>query len=376
MLQPLDEHYGYLADRVKLARYRAAIERLIKPGHIVMDLGCGSGVLGLLALEAGAGKVLFVEKGAIIEVAEQAVARAGLADRAGFFRADSFELGVPELADVILCDHVGYFGFDYGILALLADARARFLAPGGRIVPAAIDLKLAPVETENGRQLVARWRNGNVPAAFAWVGAAVANSKHGIEVPGEALLAEPATLATLDPSAGAGDFLSWRAVFECTRGGTLDGLLGWFDAELCGDIRMTNSPLAAERLQRSQAFLPLDAPVAVRAGEAIEVTVMTRHPDHLVAWSVSLPAQDRRFQQTTFNGLLLDAEALDRSRPDRVARLNGHGRARQAVLACCDGTRTVAEVEALVRERHPDLFPSARATEKFVRKVLAWDTSE
>ena len=35
---------------------------------------------------------------------------------------------------------------------------------------------------------------------------------------------------------------------------------------------------------------------------------------------------------------------------------------------------TSAEIEALVRREHPDLLPSERATENYIRKVLAWDT--
>ncbi len=206
MSESLDEHYGYLADRVKLERYRAAIERLVQPGHVVMDLGCGSGVLGLMALRAGAGKVLFVDQSAIIEVARQTTARAGFAGRAEFFLANSFELDLRERADIIVCDHVGYFGFDYSILALLADARQRFLKPGGILVPAAVDLALAPVEAESGRELVARWRNGAVPDDYAWVGASAANTKHAIEATAENLLADAATLATLEPGAGVAEY--------------------------------------------------------------------------------------------------------------------------------------------------------------------------
>ena len=81
MTDPLDEHYGYLFDRVKLERYESAIERAVRPGDVVMDLGCGSGLLGLMALRAGAEKVLFVEEGAIIEVARRTVAESGFAER-------------------------------------------------------------------------------------------------------------------------------------------------------------------------------------------------------------------------------------------------------------------------------------------------------
>lgn len=376
MSKSLNEHYGYLADRVKLERYRAAIEHLVKPGNVVMDLGCGSGVLGLVALRAGAARVIFIDESAIIEVARQTVARAGFAGRAEFFRANSFELDLPQAADVIVCDHVGYFGFDYGLLTLLADARQRFLKPGGTLVPAGIDIRLAPVEAEKARELVGRWRNGAVPDDFAWVGASAANTQHGIEATAGDLLAEPVTLASFETGANIPDFLSWQADFECTRSGTLDGLLGWFDARLYADITMTNSPLAAERLQRSQAFLPLDEPLAVREGEPLRTTVMARHDDHILAWTVSLPDQDRRFSLTTFNGLLLDDDALARSQPDRVARLNERGRAHQVVLSYCDGTRTVAEVESLVFREHPDLLPSMRAVQELVRSVLRWDTGK
>ena len=118
-MNPLDEHYGYLADRVKLERYRSAIERLVKPGHVVMDLGCGSGVLGLMALRAGADKVVFVDEGAIIEVARQTIARSGFASVPSFSTRIRSSSTCRERADIIVCDHVGYFGFDYSILAML-----------------------------------------------------------------------------------------------------------------------------------------------------------------------------------------------------------------------------------------------------------------
>ena len=35
MLDPLEEHYGYVSDRVKLASYQVAIEQVMRPDHIV-----------------------------------------------------------------------------------------------------------------------------------------------------------------------------------------------------------------------------------------------------------------------------------------------------------------------------------------------------
>jgi protein arginine N-methyltransferase 1 len=376
MAKALEEHYDYLADRVKLEKYQAVIDRLVQPHHDVLDLGCGSGLLGLMALRAGARKVLFVEEAAIIDVARQTVGRAGLTEKAEFFQANSFELSLPERVDLVICDHVGYFGFDYNILSLLADARQRFLKPDGIVVPAQIELQCAPVESESCRDLVGRWADGSVPDDFAWLATPSANTKHALQLAEKDLLAGAANLATIDLGAEASAYLSWNAEFDCTRNGILDGVAGWFDCRLLDDIHMTNSPALPEAIDRPQAFLPLDAPVAVRAGEHIRATIMVRHLDSVLGWTIELPDADKRFAHTTFNGELLDENALRRARPDRVARLNEHGKARQIVLSYCDGERTVADVQELVGREHPDLFPSAQALSSFVTQVLSWDTDE
>ena len=370
----LEEHYSYLADRLKVQRYRAAIEKAIEPGQVVLDLGCGSGLLGMMALRAGASKVVFVEEGSAIEIARRSVAEAGFTDRAEFFQSNSFSLALPERVDVIVCDHVGYFGFDYGILALLADARQRFLKPGGVIIPAEITIQLGLAEAEAARNLVSRWRSEPIPAEFHWVSIASANAKHAVNLKSEHLVSSVVDADTLVLGNASAEFLTWSADFTASRDATLDGLLGWFDCQLHGDTRMTNSPAVDDALERPQAFLPLEEPVLVSTGEPVNVTVMVRPVDHVIAWVVEVRGQ--RHALTTFNGLLLDNAALYRGRPDRVAHLNSRGLARQIVLSYCDGQRTVAEVESVVLQAHPDLFPTPHAARSFVRNVLASDTDE
>ena len=369
------EHYEYLADRTKLARYEAALAACIRPGQVVVDLGCGTGVLGLMALGAGAGKVFFIDHGAVIEVARRTVADAGFSDRCAFFEASSYTVELPEPADVVVCDHVGYFGFDYGVLEVFADARQRFLKAGGLLLPSSLDLWLAPVHSGQSRRPVDRWADGSIPASFGWMSAIAAHTKHSARLAADELLAEPAKLATFELGAEVSAFHSWNASFTVARDGSLDGLAGWFDACLYEDVRMTNSPLASARLNRPQAFLPLEAPVAVRAGDLVEATVMVRPEDSIIAWVIELPGSGQRFELNTFNGMALDRAAIDRVQPNRLARINREGRARQVVLSYCDGKRTVCEVQRLVLEQHPDLFPSPKATRNFISRVLACDTS-
>ena len=60
------------------------------------DVGCGSAVLGLLCLQAGAGHVDAVDSTAAIEIARQSLTRAGWGDKASFIHGKSFQVDLPE----------------------------------------------------------------------------------------------------------------------------------------------------------------------------------------------------------------------------------------------------------------------------------------
>ena len=72
----LEEHLGYVNDRIRLEQFREAIAHVIRPGDCVADIGCGSGVLGLMCLQAGAAQVCAIESTAMIEVARVSISRA------------------------------------------------------------------------------------------------------------------------------------------------------------------------------------------------------------------------------------------------------------------------------------------------------------
>ena len=370
----LSEHLGYVADRARLEAFRDAIARTLKPGDRVADIGCGTGVLGLLCLQAGAAHVFAIDSTPMIEVARQTMTRAGLADRCTFVHAQSQRASLPESVDVLICDHVGYFGFDYGVVHMVQDARRRFLAPGGRMIPRRIRLEIAAVESTAARRKVDRWHAEGVPPEFHWLRHPAANSKYAVELKRDALLGPPAALGDLDLRADNPEFSRWTATLRIERDGTLHGLAGWFDCELADHVRMTNSPLADRAIDRSQAFLPVEEPVPVRAGDLVNVTVMARPDEHLIAWIVAIPARGVRASHSTWPAMPTLPADLVRTRPDHVPRLSEEGRARVVVLGYCDGQRTVKDIEQAMLRDHPDLFPSPAETAKFVAQVLGRDT--
>lgn len=370
----LQEHLSYVADPVRLEHFRAAIGKVVKRGDSVADLGSGSGILGLLCLQAGAAHVAFVDQTAMIDVARQALTRAGLADRASFIRGRSQQVDLPERVDVVLCDHVGYFGIDYGIVQLLKDARRRFLKPDGALIPARIKLQLAAIESDQCKELADGWGAEGIPDEFHWLRSYSVNTVHAVNLKRDELVSGPAELGAIDCFEDQPEFFSWTAQLRMERDANVQGLGGWFNCELAKGVWMTNSPLAERPVRRSQAFLPINEAVQVKAGDRIRATVMVRPSENLTAWVVEFEATGQRFSQSTLEGMLLSPEDIVTANPARVPHPSPEGRARVSVLGYCDGRRTVREIEQAILRDHPDLFPSTAEISRFVARVLGRDT--
>ncbi|MDQ3026036.1 MAG: methyltransferase domain-containing protein [Pseudomonadota bacterium] len=337
----------------------------------MVDLACGSGILGLLALKAGAARVYCIDEGAILDVARESFRRNGLEDRVSLVRGRAQQVNLPERADVAVCDNVGWFGFDYGIIELLRDARARLLKPQARVVPRALEIYVVPVESPLCMGPRIAWPA--MPVEFEWLRDRWTNAKHPVELQPGQMLATAANVGRIDLTRDSPELFTWSARFQIERAGVLHGLAGWFGCELGADARMTNSPTAPERINRPQVFLPIDEPVAVAAGEAVEVTVMARPEEGLIAWQVSIAASGRRFDQSTFHGTALSASHLARTSAARVPTISPSARARGIVWGYCDGQRTLREIEESVLRDFPALLPCEREIRRFVADVLAQD---
>lgn len=327
----------------------------------------------MMCLRAGAAHVYAVEMTRMLDVARETLTRCGLADRVTFIRGRSQKIDLPERVDVAICDNVGWFGFDYDIVNFFADARRRFLKPGGTTIPLRVDLRLAGVESPRLRRLADRWQESEVPCEYHWVRDSCVNTKHSVELTPAELITAPVALGSIDLAVAQPDYFSWRATLRADRDGVLHGLAGWFESELAPGVRMTNSPLE-ERINRPQVFLPTGEAAQVRASESVDATVMARPASHLIGWNVEIPASGKRFAHSTWQGMLFSPEDLVRANPQHVPLPSAEGLARGIVLGYCDGRRTVREIEEAVLRDHPRLLPSRDETCRFIVDVLAAQT--
>jgi hypothetical protein len=373
----LDEHRGYLSDAVRLAAFERAIVYTVKPGDVVIDLGSGTGILGLLATRAGAARVYAVEETALGGLAREIAAANGVADRIRIVRGWSTWVTLPELADVVITDQIGHFGMEAGIFEYVPDARRRLLKPGGRSIPTMISWRVAPVECEPLREAIDFWRERRAGFDLSPVVAPAEGSGYPIVLERESLLAPAATIAAaaadaLPPSG----LVTGEADFRIDRAGTFDGIGGWFVAELAPGITFTNGPDSDRRINRRQVVLPVP-PTAVTPGDRVRLVMRFRPLTLMVDWQVAVTSSDgnekMRVRRSTFQGMLIAPEDLSSKLPDARPTLSTRGEAKRTALALCDGSRTVRDIEAALRRAYPEMLATDADASAFLAEVLGSD---
>jgi protein arginine N-methyltransferase 1 len=368
-----DEHRQYLVDRHRLHAFEAAIARVVRPGDVVVDLACGTGILGLLACRAGAARVYAIDDGGMLDIARQVAAANGVADRITHIRAFSTRAELPERADVVVADQMGRLGFEAGVVEFFADASRRFLKPGGRLLPRGVTTWMAPVDAPDMTACVDFWMTK--PAGFdvSVVRHGAANTGYPASFESSQCLADAAPLLVMDFAVPDNMACRGAATFVVSRSGTFSGLGGWFVADMADAVTMTNAPGAPDQIGRRQAFLPLDGPVDVAPGDTVECTILARPADSIVAWRVIVRRGTevrRTSRQSTLAGMLLGPEILEQTDPSRRPRLTPWADARATILRLCDGEHTLAHIESETAARHPALFPTPAAAAQFVAEVV------
>ena len=370
----LDEHREYLADSARVGAFRQALQSIVRPGDVGLDLASGTGILGLLACQAGASRVYAVEGGDIASAAGALAAENGFGDRIRIIHEHSSRATLPEQVDFVVTDMAGRFGFEAGLFELLHDAKRRFLKPGGRVIPRSVALWVAPVESPGVRARVDFWSAPVEGLSFGSASPIARSTGYPHAFQSHELLAAGQCITGARFDGELIPVLLHGRVDTClSRSGTIDGIAGWFSSELADNIELTNAPGHPQRINRRNVFFPLSEPVDGAAGDRISMTMSIRPEWLIVRWLVEVWRGDRLVHRTdtsTFTGMLLSKRNIERVHPEFMPALTEAGRARRTVVNLCDGAHTIREIEAAVFEQHPSLFRDASDAAIFVAEVV------
>ena len=140
----LDLHETLLRDRLRTRSYRQAIDNSVRPSDVIVDIGCGSGILTFFAARKGCRKIYAVDDSAIIDCAEETARRNNLHDNIEFVKKDILRFKPQEKIDLLIHEQIGSLIWDEDLLVKVSYIRDNFLKKTGRILPAELDLYFAP----------------------------------------------------------------------------------------------------------------------------------------------------------------------------------------------------------------------------------------
>ena len=270
-------HRVMLLDKVRNEAYRRALNKLVKPGKVVLDVGAGTGILSLFAAKAGAKRVYAVERTITADIARDIVKANALSEVIRVIPDDIENAELPEKVDLLVSEWMGGYGIDENVHTPVLLARDRWLKPGGIMVPLTVTAWMAPVWDPKLEQDMAYWRTKPHGVDLSIMGDIMGGDmiycQHHIGL--ENVLAKPQQLWTTNmktislENAKKPHKASLR--FKAQKDGSFSALAAWFTADFGGGVSLSTAP-GSPPTHWDRTLFSLFEPLKVKRNADIEVT--------------------------------------------------------------------------------------------------------
>ncbi|CAK6971522.1 protein arginine N-methyltransferase 3 [Scomber scombrus] len=281
-------HYGIheemLKDKVRTESYRDFMYRNpeVFKDKVVLDVGCGTGILSMFAARAGAKKVIAVDQSEIIYQAMDIVRSNQLEDKITLIKGRIEDINLPvEKVDIIISEWMGYFLLFESMLDSVLHARDLYLADDGSVYPDLCNISLAAVgDTQKHKDRIAFWddvygfnmacmKKAVVPEAVVEV------------LNADTLISEPTVIQTLDCNKVCLSELEFSSDFclKITKNTDCTAIVGYFDIFFdkgCSNKVMFSTGPQATKTHWKQTVFLLERPVSVQAGEELKGKITVR----------------------------------------------------------------------------------------------------
>jgi len=274
-------HLPMLADSQRNTAYAQAIEAQIRPGDIVLDIGCGSGILAMMAVRAGAKHVYAIEKDKLLaSAAKEIIELNGYGKDITIIPKLSSEIivgkDIPEKADCLVTEIFDNALLGEGVLPILSHAWAHLLKVDARIIPNSGTLKgvlcfcpaletyhvidkvcgfdLSPMEVMSHRLSYT-----DTEAEFA-------------KTQGNHIKSAPFVIDRFNFQRAPALTFSNMKTIETTKRGPVNAILMWFDLQLSSDVVFSTQVTRPEQHWRQVTQL-LDQKLEVKRGQSVKLNL-------------------------------------------------------------------------------------------------------
>jgi protein arginine N-methyltransferase 1 len=277
----MDIHQEMLSDWVRTEAYR---DSMIKNKHlfkdkIVMDIGCGTGILSMFAAKSGAKHVYAVEMADVYKVAQEIVKKNGFADKITILNGKVEEIELPvEKVDIIVSEWMGYLLLFEGMFDSVLWARDKYLAKGGMLFPDRATIYLAGLDDLKFNSKKRHMYHNQFQCNLSRMNEFVNLEPLVDTCNSDAIMTDDAVIADIDLMNCTLEELDFFAGYQLKvdKKGFVSGLVSWFDVYFSygtEPIILTTSPFE-EETHWKQAIMYFKTDLPVEVGDIVKGSVI------------------------------------------------------------------------------------------------------
>jgi len=285
-------HEEMLKDDVRMKCYRGSImnNKHLLAGKIVLDVGCGTGIMSMFAAKAGAKHVYGIDYSDIIYQAQQIVKDNHLEDVVTLIKGKVEEVELPGVekggVDVIISEWMGYCLLYESMLPTVLYARDKWLKPDGVILPDKAYLNLVSIEDgEYKDDKINFWDNVQGFDMSCIKKVALQEPLVDIVDPKQ-IMTSPCRLAAIDINTVTKEELSFKVPFRmvASRDDFLHAFVAYFDIEFsrCHKKIYFSTGPGSQYTHWKQTVFYLNDVLSIKKGEEIrgEFTLKENAKNH------------------------------------------------------------------------------------------------
>jgi protein arginine N-methyltransferase 1 len=242
------------------------------------------------------------------------------------------------------------------------DARRRFLAPGGLLIPRVDRIWAAVLEAPRTySEVVGAWECNPLKQDLSPARRRAVNDPRKAHASPDQLLTKPKLWAVLDYATIENPDVQGRLDWTVQRAGTGHGLLAWFEADLADGVGFSNAPGQAEAIYGS-FFFPWTHPVPLVPGQVVcmDVEAKLTEDDYVWRWNAHIQQANHDshlcFEQSQLQGASLSPASLRKQASDHVPHLSAEGLLHRRTLELMDGEIPLEEIARRLAAEFPDRF--------------------
>jgi len=247
-------------------------------GKKVLDVGCGTGILCMFAVKAGALHVVGVDMSNIIDQAQKIIEANGFKDTITLVKGKLEEVELPfQEFDIIVSEWMGYFLLYESMLDTVLVARDKYLKPGGMLFPDKATIYLAAIEDEDYKAEKINFWDNVYGFDFSCIKHIALREPLVDTVDLKAVVSDPYPLKVIDLRTVKKEDLGFIAPFtlKATRNDYVHAFLAWFDISFSAahkPVNFSTGPHAQYTHWKQTVFYTQDT-ITISAGEQITGTL-------------------------------------------------------------------------------------------------------